>query len=202
MLTEQNVSIYSNFGVFHSPDKEFNIYPYKNLDWFNYVERFKFKFPETIITKADGKSVCNDCKQLYVGYQEKCVRPRYGYETGWHNYVTIGNKMVGEEGNGYGGRVNKSGIYPCGHYCTWDQISEFNNQNYAFNELNMVIEKMCGVHFLSHVTLDENDAEKWALVQKMDMLKMENESIKSALKEVVNHLNQGGAGLMGHIGNL
>lgn len=189
----------SEVALYGAPDSKLNIYPYPNLNWLAYVERFKFKVPDTIITKADGKSVCDNCKQLYVGYQEKCARPRYGYETGWNNHVTIGNKMVGEETSGYGGTVHKSGLYPCGYYCTWDQISEFNKQKNAFNELNTVIEKMCGTYFLSHVTLDENDAEKWALVQKMDMLILENESIKNALKEVVNRLNQGGAGLMGHV---
>lgn len=186
-------------ALYESPDSALNIYPYPNLHWLQYADRFKFKIPETIVTKADGQSVCSNCKQLYVGYQDKCIRPRYGYETGWNNYVTIGNRMVGEEAGGYNGKVNKSGLYPCGHYCTWTHSNEFNKQQSAFNELSFVIEKMCGTYVHSYLTMDTNDAEKWALIQKMDMLGMENNQLRTALKEVVNRLNTGGAGLLGHI---
>jgi len=198
-LVRQGANMSTELVLYEAPDSSLNIYPYPNLNWLAYAERFKFKVPETIITKADGKSVCIQCNQMYSGYQEKCVRPRYGYEFGW-SAIHFGHKMVGEY-SGYRNDepVKKSGLYPCNGYCNWNKSDEFYKQTSAFNELNMVIEKMCGVYTLSNLTLDENDAEKWALVQKMDMLKMENDMIRNALKEVVNRLNQGGAGLMGHI---
>lgn len=186
---------------YEAPESSLNIYPYSNLNWMHYATRFKFTVPETIVTKADGKSVCNECQQVYTGYQYQCTRPRYGYiVSAYGSKVTFGHKMVGE----YAGyrddeMVRKSGLFPCESYCAWDQSNEFYKQSSAFSELNTVIEKMCGAYPLSHVTLDENDAEKWALVQKMEMLTLENNMIKTALKEVVNRLNTGGAGLMGHI---
>ena len=113
---------------YESPDKELNVYPYKNLNWLNYVERFKFKIPETIVTRADGHSICSNCKQLYVGHQDRCVRLRYGYKAGWHNNIHMGHKIVGESVSSYE-TVKESGLYPCNHYCTWDKAGAFSTQN-------------------------------------------------------------------------
>ena len=59
------------------------------------------------------------------------------------------------------------------------------------------IEKMCSYYASANLELDTNDAEKYKLIQQIEMLSIENNMIKSALKEIANRLNAGGQGLLG-----
>jgi hypothetical protein len=182
---------------YESPEPECNIYPYTNLHWVNYVDRFKFKVPEIFITKAEGISICNSCKQVYVGYQERCIKLRYMYKIGWGDHYQKGHMLIGET-DGYS-TVRESGLFPCNEYCKWDKADGFYKQQNAFNEFEHVISKICNFYVSTNLEMDVNDAEKWNLIMQIDNLMYENNNIKLALKEIVNRLNAGGAGLMGGI---
>lgn len=195
------INLSTEICKYESPDYELNIYPYDNLNWLNYVERFKFKVPDIIVTTADGESICRDCNQKYAGRQDRCVRSRYGYHFSSYNRATIhfGHKLVGEDGGKYDGKVVQSGLFPCNDYCTWNKSDEFYEQNRIFSEFKLVIDKMCSTYVSGNLEMNQNDAEKWNLIQQIDLLKMENERLIHAIKEIANRLNAGGSGLLGQL---
>lgn len=109
------------------------MYPYYSLGWVEGLQRFNGKVPFEIVSKADGTSHCIECKQLYSGFQAKCVRPTWKYKTtGYTHYKVKGCLTIGQY-TGRGELVNWSEEDDCDGYCTWSHEVDFTEQQRFFN---------------------------------------------------------------------
>lgn len=179
-------------------DDTFQMYPFKDLSWQSQVERFGAEIPEKIIDRSMGLSKCTLCKQVYSGYQAKCVKLRWGYRgsNGWSR-TQFGHKFKGEWIDTYDKEVGESQEYECEGRTEWNLSGEFSNQYYLFSMFDHFTRALDDTSTYGGFNLTRDQKEKLALHMQIDLLRMENHQMKQAITEIVNRLNQGGAALAG-----
>lgn len=204
------VNVDYKYSSLNKENKSF--YPYYNLYWQDAVKIFNISLPSTIVTLADGFSICQDCGAKYVGKQFLCERKvfLYNVEGNWSNPTYYGNLFIGDvhrEKGGYAYKVIKSYEREC--YSTnvkWDLQKEFNFQVSFFNFLNSIAylpkeSNSCLEEFADFIPHSKYDLIDMNIVRaRIETLERQNIQLVNVIKEIAQRMSQAGNAL--NLGNL
>lgn len=161
--------------------------PYTTLNWTDIVSKYGIQLPE-IVDMTLGKSICHECKAVYVGYQPTCSR-----EVPYHRM-----KGVWHDQRGHHHAAERNFEKQCTGWLIWDLQSAFNTQVQFFSLLERI-------RLLPEV--QENPLDKFKdsfpagvsevlnsrlLVQDVNNIKMELYQVKEAIKTIASKMNQAG----------
>lgn len=191
-----------------------SFYPYSNEYWKEAVEKFSISLPKTILTLADGITVCDACGAKYAGKQFVCTNLIwfFKYKSSYHEiekrgHAFIGNKHREDDYYKREYEVTQTGQKQCNSTSLiWDLQGNFSFQESFFAMLSRLssIENKDNSDlarfqdFIPHSKYDMIDMN--IMRNRVRELERQNVQMVEIIKQIATRMSQAGSAL--NIGNL
>ncbi len=174
------------------------ITPYRNLDWQGTVAKHGVTIPFTeIVTRDQGKSVCNKCGAVYAGSNPEPCRLKVHKlildPSHWNRKAVVTHKLTTDDG-----RRHKSVVEECEGTCDWDLKLQFDYQTEFFQFVNILANTQNDLFDKFSTTLPAGTKETLqikALDQRMTVINAEVWRCMNALNQIAQKMNQAGQAL-------